>query len=172
MSHEDYQKAAEHWDKIDAKSAAMPREQLLKAITDYIGKNNTCALATGSGQFVRCTPIEYAYHDGAFFLFSEGGRKFVGLEKNKRVSLAIFDKYEGFGHPLFGLQVSGVAEVVEPFSPAYNAEAASKKIPLDALKKLPEPLHLIKIVPTRFDFLDSELKKEGYSSRQCLSVSR
>ena len=170
MNHCDYKKAAEHWDKIDAKSVAMPEEKLKQAIEDYIQKNNTCALATSVGDFVRCTPIEYAYHDGAFFLFSEGGKKFIGLEKNKGVSLAIFDKYEGFGHPLFGLQVSGIAEVVEPFSPTYVAEVASKKIPLEALKKLPEPIHLIKVTPIRFDFLDSDLKKEGYSSRQHLII--
>lgn len=30
-------------------------------------------------------------------MFSEGGEKFIGLEKNANVSLAIFDKYDGFG---------------------------------------------------------------------------
>lgn len=165
MNHEEYQKAAEHWDKIDEKSKAVPPEPLAKAITDYIAKNNTCALATGTGDFIRCTPIEYAYHDGAFFLFSEGGKKFIGLEKNKNVALVIFDKYEGFGH-LMGLQVSGHAELIEPFSSEYNAEAAYKKIPLEALKKLPEPIHLIKVTPLRFDFLNSDFKKDGYASRQ------
>ena len=35
-------------------------------IEDYIQRGNTCALATGAGDYVRCTPIEYSYHDGCF----------------------------------------------------------------------------------------------------------
>lgn len=55
----------------------------------------------------------------------------------KRIStrcLAIFDKYEGFGK-LKGMQVTGEAELVAPFSDEYNAAAEFRKIPLDALKK-------------------------------------
>ena len=47
-----------------------------------VNSNNTCTLATGTGDYVRCTPIEYSYHDGKFWMFSEGGEKFIGLEKN------------------------------------------------------------------------------------------
>lgn len=47
---------------------------------------------------MRCTPIEYSYHDGKLRMFSEGGEKFIGLEKNENVCLAIYDKYDGFGN--------------------------------------------------------------------------
>ena len=43
-----------------------------------------------------------------------------------------------------------------------------KKIPVEALKKLPQPMNLIKIVPDVYDFLESDLKKKGFSSRQQL----
>lgn len=75
-------------------------------------------------------------NDGKFWMFSEGGRKFIGLEKNSHVCLAIYDKYDGFGN-LRSLQVTGIAAMVEPFSEEYNAHAAFKKIPLDALKNCP-----------------------------------
>jgi hypothetical protein len=39
---------------------------------------------------------------------------------------------------------------------------------VEALKKLPEPMYLLKIKPVRIDYLDSELKKQGFSSRQQL----
>ena len=115
MNHEDYKKAADHWKPIDAASVKMPREELLAAIESYILANDTCALATGSGSQIRNTPIEYTYHDRAFWMFSEGGEKFLGLEQNKNVCLAIFDKYAGFAK-LKGMQVQGVAEIVEQFS--------------------------------------------------------
>ena len=81
MTHEDYERAANHWKIKDASDEKMDRDTLLKEIEQYIKSNNTCALATGSGEFVRVTPIEYTYHDGAFWMFSEGGEKFKALEK-------------------------------------------------------------------------------------------
>lgn len=79
MTHEEYQTAANYWKNKNR--VEMPKEQLKQIITEYIQANNTCALATGTGDYVRCTPIEYSYHDGKFWIFSEGGEKFVGLEK-------------------------------------------------------------------------------------------
>ena len=169
MEHEDYVKAIEHWKPVDAAAVKMPDEKLKAAIEEYICKNNTCALATGSGSQIRNTPIEYSYHDGAFWMFSEGGEKFIGLEKNKQVCLAIFDGYAGF-RKLKGMQVQGEADIIEPFSEEYIAAAAFKKIPIEALKKLPQTMYLIKVVPERIDFLNSEFKKDGYGSRQELCL--
>ena len=77
MTHEQFENAAQYWNKKE--QVKMPEEALKKAIEDYIMDNNTCALATGTGNFVRCTPIEYSYHDGRFWMFSAGGEKFTGL---------------------------------------------------------------------------------------------
>ena len=79
MTHEQYEQAAQFWNKKE--QIQMPEKFLKQAIEKYVLENNTCALATGTG---RCTPIEYSYHDGKFWLFSEGGEKFIGLEKNKK----------------------------------------------------------------------------------------
>ena len=62
----------------------------------------------------------------------------------------------------------GLAELVEPFSAAYNAHAARKKISLEILRKLPSPMHLIRIRPVRIDCLFSDFKKLGCSPRQTL----
>ena len=165
MTHEQFKKAANYWKNKE--QTAMPKGELQRAVKKYIGENNTCALATGAGDFVRCTPIEYSYHDGKFWMFSEGGEKFIGLEKNENVCLAIYDKYDGFGS-LKSIQVMGRAELVEPFSDIYNAHAQIKKIPIEALKKLESPMNLICVTPIRIDVLFSEFKKNGYSSRQTL----
>ena len=167
MTHEDYERAANHWKIKDASSEKLDRDILWKEMAQYIESNNTCALATGSGEFVRVTPIEYTYHDGAFWMFSEGGEKFTALEKNKNVCLAIYDKYEGFGK-LKGMQVTGIAEMVDYFSEEYTAAAEYKKIPLEALRKLPEPMNLIKVTPSKIEFLNSEFKKYGCASRQSI----
>lgn len=163
MTHEQFQEAADYWNKKER--VQIPKEQLRKVIEDYIQSNNTCALATGTGDYVRCTPLEYSYHDGKFWIFSEGGEKFIGLEKNENVCLAVFDPYGGF-RKLKSIQVMGKAKVIEPFSEEYNAHAEYKKIPLDTLKKLASPMNLICVRPVKIEALFSEFKKEGYDSRQ------
>ena len=69
LTHEEYIQAANYWKQKDAQAVKMDRETLEKEVEAYIQENNTCALATGSGEFVRCTPLEYSYHDGAFWIF-------------------------------------------------------------------------------------------------------
>lgn len=165
MTQEAYRAAARYWEEKDAHGIGMEPDALHRAMEAYIAANNTCALATGAGDFIRCTPIEYSYHDGCFWMFSEGGKKFVGLEKNPQVCLAIFDRYTGFGS-LHGMQVTGRAELVEPLSARYCAHAEYKKIPLAALKKLPAPMHLICVRPDCIEYLCSDFKEQGYSTRQ------
>ena len=143
------------------------QDALKKAVEEYIQANNTCALATAAGDFVRCTPLEYTYHDDCFWIFSEGGEKFYALEKNKNVCLVIFDKYEGFGK-LKGMQVTGLASIVEPFSQEYVQAADFRKIPLKALEKMLHPMNLIKIKPKKIEFVNSDFKKDGADSRQTL----
>lgn len=168
MTHEQFEQAIQYWNKKE--KTAMPREELEQEVTAYIEANNTCALATGTADYVRCTPIEYSFHDGKFWLFSEGGEKFIGLEKNENVCLAIFDKYDGFGN-LKSLQVMGKAEMIEPFSDIYKAHAEYKKIPITALEKLDPPMNLICVTPVKIEVLFSDFKKKGYSSRQTLELS-
>ena len=167
MTHEAYEQAASYWEKKDLNSVKLDREQLLKAVEAYITANDTCALATGAGEFIRCTPIEYLYVEGAFWLFTEGGEKFKGLEKNNNVCLAIFDKYEGFGK-LKGMQVTGKAVLIDPFTDTYVRIAGVKKISAQMLPKIQTMLHLIKVQPEKIEYLNSDFKKMGYDSRQKL----
>lgn len=131
--------------------------------------NNTCALATASADMVRNTPIEYNFVDGDFYFFSEGGLKFKDLKENKNVGLAIYEPYGGFAN-LKSLQVEGIANMVEPFFEEYLKIMEHKKIPVEAMKKLPQPMNLIKVVVKSFDYLESDFKKERYGSRQHLEV--
>lgn len=165
MNHEQYVEAAEFWKSKESEIKKVEDEKLKAAMIEYITANDTCALATAAGDFVRCTPIEYKYHHDAFWLFSEGGEKFYAIEKNKNVCMAIFEKYSGFAE-LKGMQITGLMEIVEPDTEEYLEAAKARNIPLEALKKMEHPMHLLKVTPKRIDFLNAEFKKEGYSSRQ------
>lgn len=162
----DYQKAASYY----TQAVKMEPGALLLEMKNFITTHNTCALATGCGEFVRCTPIEYCYMDEKFWLISEGGQKFRALEKNKNVCIAIYDSYSGFSS-LGGMQVTGKANLVEPWSEEYLKLLAFKKLPAESLKKLPHALYLIRITPTKIEFLWSEFKKMGYDPRQSLTFA-
>jgi hypothetical protein len=167
MYQPDYDTAAAHWEERDRDSVHVDPAALKEKIENFIGAHNTCALATASADMVRNTPIEYNYVKGCFYFFSEGGLKFKGLKENKNVGIAIFEPCGGFGK-LKSLQVQGKASMVEPFSDEYLELMDHKKIPMAAMKKLPQPMNLIKVEPISFDYLDSELKKDGFGSRQHL----
>lgn len=171
MDQAGFEDAAAYWDRKDAgrdASKVMPEGELREVVDEFLAGHDTCALATATldGR-VRNTPLEYAWADGAVWIFSEGGRKFAGLAENPNVCVAVFEPYAGFGK-LAGAQVTGVAEVVDPGSPEFLAAAVRKGIPEARVGKLAQMLHLIKVVPTRIDVLLSELKDQGYDSRQVL----
>ncbi len=73
--------------------------------------------------------------------------------------------YAGFGS-LKGMQITGRAQIVPPFSDVYLKVLEYKKIPAEALKKLNHAMYLIQVTPERIDFLNSDFKKNGFDSRQ------
>ena len=167
MYEMDYDVAASYWTEKYKTSSHLDEETLRKKIDEFLKEHNTCALATASADMVRNTPIEYNYLDGVIYLFSEGGLKFKALKENKNVSLAIFEPYKGFGN-LKSLQIEGTAVMVEPFSEEYLKLLKHKNISEEWMRKLPKPLYLIKVVPSAYDYLDSDLKKDGFDNRQHL----
>ena len=56
----------------------------------------------------------------------------------------------------------------EYFSEEYIRVAEIRRIPVAALKKLPHPMNLIKIIPDKIEFTNSEFKKAGVDIRQSL----
>lgn len=167
MTPEEFDKAAAYWTDREDSEKRVPSDELRAQIDRFLSAHNTCALATGSGDFIRCTPLEYTWRDGALWIFSEGGLKFRGLRDNQHVSVAVFEPYGGFGE-LASAQVTGTAELVPADDPAFAEAAAAKGIPAAALEKLAAKLHLIKIIPSRIDYLCSNLKARGYDVRQHL----
>lgn len=167
MEKSDFEKASHFWTEKEKSSVKMDSDTLKIEAEKFIKARNTCALATGFDCFVRCTPIEYNYIDGAFYLFSEGGRKFSALEKNTAVCIAIFDSYTEMSN-INGMQVTGNVCFVEPFSAEYNKLLTVKGIPVSALKNLDYTMYLLKVIPSRIDMLCSSFKQKGFDSRQTI----
>ena len=89
----------------------------------------------------------------------------LGFFRGRSSIPAVFDDDPSFGS-LVGLQVTGYAKVLEPFGEEYTHACELKGIPVERLENLPFVMNVIKVTPVRYDYLDSSLKKLGFSSRQ------
>lgn len=165
MTEEQFNQAESFWTRRDKETKAMEQEDIYKWIDAFLASHSVLALATGDGDFIRCTPLEYGWHEGALWIFTEGGLKFRALRKNPEVAATIFDSGMTPGN-LASVQIEGKCEFPEIFSEEYNNAAEFKKIPLNALKELPEPMWLLKIVPAEITCLNSAFRKDGFGSRQ------
>ena len=144
-----------------------PREVIRKEIEEFIKENNTCSISTGYEDFLRSTPIEYEYFQGNFYFISEGGLKFVGILQNKNISVSIYENYTDMNH-LNGLQISGEVELLDYWSSEYEKVLKLKKIGVDRFKNLPISMNIIKVKPSKFEFLYSKFKEMGYNIKQNL----
>ncbi len=142
---------------------------LRKHIEDFLAEHNTCVLATGSGDRVRATPIEYMFIDGYIYMLSEGGEKFANILMNPGVSIGISDPYKSMSD-LAGMQISGTAKVIEMASEEYKSILGKRKLDYEKILSLPMALNLLKIDIGKVEFLWSGFGKLGYDVKQILAA--
>lgn len=97
MTEEQYTQAESFWTRKDETEKKLDADTLYQWIDEFLSSHKVLALATAAEDFVRCTPLEYSWHDGALWIFTEGGLKFRALRKNKHVAAAVFDVNATFG---------------------------------------------------------------------------
>ena len=149
--------------------APMPTDALKARIDDFLAAHNTLALATGCGNWVRCTPLEYLRVNGALYILTEGGLKFKGIWWNGAISAAVYDSYDGMDS-LAGLQMTGKAAYIDPLSDEYRSVIEARGVQLQQLQQMPAMLHAVRLDITRYELLDGALRSEGYAARQVLSL--
>lgn len=152
---------------IDRPQKTVPKIEMKKSIDQFIKKHNTATIATGYESFIRATPIEYEYKENVFYFISEGGLKYVGIIQNKNISMAIYEEYTGMDN-LRGLQITGNCQMIDTYSEEYQEIINLKKLSLEYIKKLPVTLNIFKVTPVKYEFLNSNFKKNGYSAKQIL----
>lgn len=152
----------------DRYTNAMPPAELRRVIEDFLVAHTTCTLCTGAGEHVRATPLEYAYQSGVLYLVSEGGEKFAHLLVNPRVSVAVYDDFCGMDR-LAGLQMLGVAAVLDDAAPERASALALRGLDEVRLAAMPYALNLIRVRIERAEFLWSRFRDQGYDLRQTLA---
>ena len=160
-------KASKLVEEIKKSEKTMPDERLQEEIDKFINSKNTCTLSTGDNDFVRGTPIEFIYNERNFYFITEGGLKYRGIIKNKKAAITLYDDYSGFNN-LKGLQMQGDAEIVPLNSDEYMKVIKLKGLKEEFLKNVPINMNVIKVKINRYEFLNSDFKKEGFDAKQVL----
>ncbi len=146
----------------------MEAVRLKDEVEKFLTAHSICALASGDGGFVRNSPVEYFYMNEYIWIFTEGGIRFRALKNNKNVSLAIYE--ERRDSQLHGMQIQGIAGIVEPFTEEYKKALEYTQIPREAVERTRDGIHLLKIKLLEIDYVNTEFRKEGYDARQHLSL--
>ena len=170
MTEDELDKAESYWTSQEKDAKKMPAEVLREKAEAFLASHNTCALACGAGDFVRCTPLEYRWKQHTFVIVSEGGEKFFHLKSDPAVAVAVFEPYAGFGK-LASLQAEGTAAVDRLDGESYERLSAWVDYPRAVFQKLDHPMYLIRIMPSRMDVLCSDFKEQGFGTRQHLVLS-
>ena len=144
---------------------AMEKGKLWTEIEKFIIEHNTMALATAHDSVPRCSPVEYQYLDGKFYIVTEGGQKFAGILQNGHASIGIYNNYTSMGS-VYGMQITATVKIVPLFSQEYYRVFEKRGISQETIKKLPINLYLISLTPTKFEVLNSDFKKLGYDPKQ------
>ncbi|MBE6052134.1 MAG: flavodoxin [Clostridium sp.] len=162
-----YEVAEKCTEVINSAEKVVDDKVLMEEIKKFILSHNTCALATGVNDFIRCTPIEFAYFNDKFYFITEGGLKFKGILQNPKVCIGIFDNYNGMDK-IKGLQVTGTAELVDNDTYEYEEVMKLKGIQLKVLDNIPINLNIVRVKVDKYEFLNSYFKKIGFDSKQVL----
>ncbi len=152
----------------DRSQIEMPETEIRQAVEEFLQSHNTCALCTSRPGYVRSTPIEYFYKDACLYMFSEGGEKFANLLLSPRVSVSVYDSYEGFDK-LGGLQLTGEADLIRNDHPDYEQILVSRGFSAEKFSRLPVQMNIIRIRLEKAEFLWSGFQKRGYAVWQSCS---
>lgn len=142
----------------------LDHDKLKIAIDEFLSSHNTCTLATCHLDNVRSTPIEYNYYNGFLYLLTEGGEKFSNLLLNKNVSVSVYEDYNGMNN-LKGMQITGQASFIED-DEEFNNVLKFKGLNVEFIKSMPIKMNIVRIVPDKIEFLNSQFKNNGYSAKQ------
>jgi menaquinone-dependent protoporphyrinogen IX oxidase/uncharacterized protein YhbP (UPF0306 family) len=142
----------------------LDHDKLKIAIDEFLSSHNTCTLATCHLNNVRSTPIEYNYYNSFLYLLTEGGEKFSNLLLNKNVSVSVYEDYNGMKN-LKGMQITGQTSFIED-DEEFNNVLKFKGLNVEFIKSMPIKMNIVKIVPEKIEFLNSQFKNNGYSAKQ------
>jgi menaquinone-dependent protoporphyrinogen IX oxidase/uncharacterized protein YhbP (UPF0306 family) len=145
----------------------MAEEEIKTAIEDYLRAHHICVLATGHGDQVRATTVDYLFNSGKIYIYSEGGEKFAHLLRNPAAAIAVYTEYTSM-EDIAGLQIAGAAEILRPGAAGHAEALALRGIDPERLRAANIDINVIRITPERAEFLNAAFKRQGHGIKQTL----
>jgi hypothetical protein len=144
-----------------------------KLIIGLLEECPLCVIATCSDKIPRASAVEFFPIGTTLYILTEGGKKIANIKQNPNVSIAIHAEFTGWSD-VKGLQITGTAEIGKKGSSifeeglqAYKKRRSSQSI----AEPLPEFMNVIKVNPTKFEYLDAALAVKGYKIRHTFVLS-
>jgi hypothetical protein len=124
-------------------------------------------IATCSENVPRASTVEYFPIATTIYILTEGGVKIENIIHNPNVSIAIHAPFSGW-QTVRGLQITGIAEIGRRGSREYEEglEALNKRRGKTAT--LPDIMSVIKVKPSKVEYLDGALGNKGFKLRHTL----
>ena len=159
-------------------SAQLPEDKLKERIAILFKEQTMCTIATASGDGQpRATPLE-CYPDGmTFYIFADPGIKVENIKVNPKVSISVCNqinpRWKGDAwKEIKAAQITGMATILQPDDPESiwaRKEVIRWKEFVSALgRDTSKPPHglVLKVVPSKIEYSESELMLNGYSAKQ------
>lgn len=146
-------------------SNLMPEDELKREIREYINKREVLVLCTCSNNVPRATPLDFYTDKDSFNIYvgPTPGRKVKNIEENPNVSIGIYTPLsEG---KIQGMQITASGRENLVFLREGDDDFERVQYIVRGKRKL-----LLKIIPNKFEILDYDFAKQGYSRLQVLEM--
>ena len=158
----------EEFDIFNSSEKLIDKSKLKEIIDGFILDHKTLNLASCSADVPRSTILEYIYHEGSFYIITEGGIKFSNLLINERASISIHDEFTSMAK-VKGLVVYTKSELLDLKSQEYKMAMALRGLDENKLSRLDIDLYVLKLSPLDYIYTDFSLRVDGYSPYQFLN---
>ncbi|NVM44438.1 MAG: pyridoxamine 5'-phosphate oxidase family protein [Candidatus Lokiarchaeota archaeon] len=145
----------------------MPKEDLKKAIQDFLDKRKILVLCTCSDNIPRATPMDFYIDKKSnnfnIYVGPAPGRKVKNIEENPNISIGIYTPMDT--GKIQGMQITASGKDKLIFLRDGDEEFDKVQKIVRGKRKL-----LLKIIPEKIELLDYDFAKDGYSRLQTLDL--
>jgi general stress protein 26 len=145
----------------------LSKQELEQLIVDLLKEQSLCMIATCSGNLPRASTVEYFPIATTIYILTEGGVKIENIIHNPNVSIAIHAPFAGW-QTVRGIQITGVAEIGRRGSRVYEEGLDAFNKRRGHIRTLPDIMSIIKVKPSKIEYLDAALGNKGVNVRHTL----
>jgi general stress protein 26 len=145
----------------------LSKQELDQLIVDLLKEQSLCMIATCSGNLPRASTVEYFPIATTIYILTEGGVKIENIIHNPNVSIAIHAPFAGW-QTVRGIQITGVAEIGRRGSRVYEEGLDAFNRRRGHIRTLPDIMSVIKVKPSKIEYLDAALGNKGVNVRHTL----